>query len=215
LKVLVAAVLAVAVAVPVALGANGDPQRKPTKAGQARAKLASVTSADVGPGWTGTTTSKSNSSNPRCANYHPDQSALTEIGHFDSPEFSRPDHSLVESTTGVFKSVAQAKTAFTRVATDQIAPCFAQLLAKQVGSQGKLTVTGYGPLRFPSIGDASRAYGIRANFTAGATRLVFAIDFVLFNRGSTDVALVFLALGKPLPAAFEQHVASLVAARAK
>jgi hypothetical protein len=207
--------LAAAVLVPVALAANGQPQKKITKAGQARARVASVHMADVGAGWTSKPATKQNQADPRCANYRPDQSDLTEIGHYDSPDFSRPDGTFVSSTTGVFKSVAQAKTAFKRVAQPTFGSCFGQLLTKQLGTQGKLTISAAGPIPFPRTGEITSAWGIRALYSLGNQKAPFAVDLVLVNKGATDIGLIFFGVGKPLPAAFEQQVAAKVAARAK
>ena len=41
------------------------------------------------------------------------------------------------------------------------------------------------------------------------------IDIVVFNRGRIDVAIIFVAISQPLPAALEQSVVAKVAARAR
>jgi hypothetical protein len=206
--------LVAAVLVPVALAANGEPQKKITKAGQARARAASVKMADIGTGWKAEPAQKS-SADPRCANYRPDQSDLTEIGDFDSPDYSRPDGTFVSSTTGVFTSAGQAKTAFKRVALPTFPKCLGELLGKQLSKQGKLTIAATGNLPFPRTGDLTTAWGIRALYTQGTQKVPFAIDLVLVNKGATDMGFIFFGVGKALPAAFEQHVAAAVTARAK
>jgi hypothetical protein len=211
-RVLVALAVA-AVVVPAALAANGEPQKKLTKEGQARARAAALTAADVGRGWKASRT-PSNDAHPRCSYYNPDQSDLVEIGDYDSPDFNRADGSFVSSSTGVFKSVGMARTAYARVAVPQIARCFGELFQKAVAKPNVATILATGPLDFPKYGDRSAAYRIRARLKAPSGTVPFTVDLVVLNRGQVDIAIIFLGISRPLPAAFERSLAGRVAARA-
>lgn len=209
-RIALAAALAAAVAVPAALAADGEPQHKFTKADQARAKATSLRLSDFAQGWRSVPNKDSKGPAPRCKAYSPNQSDLIETGKYDSPDFTRSDGSIVSVTTGVFKTTAMAKTAFNRVATPHLPKCFGELLSKQ----SPTTVLSAGPLPFPSAGDASRAYRLVVTIKTPARPVKAIIDFVVFVKGRTDVAMVFFGLVNALPATLEQQAAGLVLRRA-
>jgi hypothetical protein len=150
-----------ALVVPVALAAQGEPQKKLTRAGQARARAAALTAADVGPGWKASRT-PSNDSRPRCSYYNPDQSDLIEIGDYESPDFNRADGSFVSSSTGVFKSARMARTAYARVAVPPIARCFGELFQKRSRSRTSPPSSPPGRSRYRSTGTARPRSGSSA-----------------------------------------------------
>ncbi|HZQ65054.1 MAG TPA: hypothetical protein VFA66_07505 [Gaiellaceae bacterium] len=202
-----------AVLVPAALAANGDPQKKLTKADQARARAASLRLGDFPAGWRAER-SPSSSSEPRCSNYNPDQSDLVETGDYDSPDFTRADGSFVSSSTGVFRTARMARTAYARVVRPELPDCFAELFRKGTGNPKAVKILGSGTLAFPAYGDRSNAYRLRATYTAQGQTVGLTIDIVVFNQGRVDVATIFLGLGRPLPTAFERSLIDRLAARA-
>jgi hypothetical protein len=208
-------VVLAAVLVPVALAASGDPQKKLTKADQARARAVSPKLSDFGAGWKQGPPSKKDESNPRCSTYNPDQSDLIETGTYDSPDFSRPDGTSASSSSGVFRTAAMAKKGYARVVVPQLPKCFAELFKKGITKPNSATVFFSGPLDFPSYGDRSNAYRIRASVKTPTVTVSATIDIVVFNRGRIDVAIIFIAISQPLPAALEQAVVAKLAARAQ
>jgi hypothetical protein len=198
----------------VALAAPGDPQRKPTKADTARARAVSLRLADLGAGWKSEPSSKKDESSPRCSTYNPDQSDLVETGKYDSPDFSRADGTFVSSSTGVFRTAAMARTGYARVAVPQLPHCFAEIFKKGIKAPSSATIFSAGPLAFSHFGDRSNAYRVRSSVKTPSGRVSATIDLVLFNRGRTDVALIFLGIGQPLPVSFEQSLVAKVAAKA-
>jgi hypothetical protein len=199
--------------VPVALAAAGDPQKKFTKAGQAKARSVSLKLTDFGAGWKQGPPAKKDESNPRCSTYNPDQSDLIEIGSYDSPDFSRPDGTTVSSSSGVFKTVAMAKKAYSRVVVPQLPNCFAELFKKGITAPNSATVYSSGPLAFPSYGSRSNAYRIKVAVKTPSGTVPATIDLVVFNKSAIDVAIIIVAIFKPLPSAFEQSLVAHVAAR--
>jgi hypothetical protein len=202
-----------AVLVPAALAANGEPQKKLTKADQARARAASLRLADLGRGWTATR-SPSDNSNPRCSTYNPDNSDLVETGDYDSPDFHLANGSTISVSTGVFRSAKMAKTAYNRVAAPGLPGCFAELFRKGTGRPNAVKIAFSGPIALPAYGDRSNAYSVRGTLTVQQT-VAFTIDLVVFNKGRFDVALLFLGIGKALPQSLERSLTARVAARAK
>ena len=209
LVVAIAAVLA-----ETALAAQGDPQKKFTKAGQARARAVSLKLVDVGTGWTSKPSTNNQESSPRCSTYNPDQSDLIEIGDYDSPDFSRPDGTFVSSTTGVFKTAAMARTGYARVAVPALPHCFAEIFKKGITKPSSATILSAGPLSFPKYGDRSNAYRLTSLVQTPSARVRATIDLVVFNRGQIDVAIIFLGINQALPASLEQALVAKVAARA-
>ena len=210
----VVAVLALVLCVPVALADKGDPQKKLTKAGQAHAIHAALHRSDFPAGWVQKPKQKNNNeSDPRCSYYDPDQSDLVEIGDYDSPDFEVQDGSSFSSSTGVFQTVAMAKTAYARVARPLLPKCLAEIFKKGAGAS-KTTVRSAAPLEFPSYGDRSNAYRITVSVKTPSARIPVVLDVFLLNKGATDIAVLALGIGHALPIAFEQSLVSKLAARA-
>jgi hypothetical protein len=212
-RLLCAAAVAAAVAVPVALASNGEPQKKLTKADQAKARAIALHRSDFAAGWVAKPNTNTSQDSPRCSNYNPDQSDLIETGDVDSPDFRRAEGSFVSSSVGIFKTVKMAQKGYARVARPQLPKCFAELFTKGV-APAKVQILQVGPIAFRQLGDRSNAYRLRANVTVQGTTVPTTIDIVLFNRGRVDVAMIFAGIIQPLPFAFEQSLAAHVAARA-
>jgi hypothetical protein len=210
---LLVAALVAAVAVPVALAADGQPQKRLTKTDQAKARSIALHQADLPAGWVGKPNTNTSQDNPRCSNYNPDQSDLIETGDVDSPDFTRADGSFVSSSVGIFKTRKMAQTGYARVAVPQLASCFGELF-KKGAAPAKVQLLRVGALAFRRLGDRSNAYRLTANVTVQGTTLQVAIDIVTFNRGRVDAAMIFLGIRGPLSLAFEQALAAKVAARA-
>jgi hypothetical protein len=212
-RLLCAAVVAAAFAVPVALASGGEPQKRLTKADQAKARAISLRQSDFPSGWVGKPNTTTSQDTPRCSTYNPDQSDLIETGDVDSPDFTRADSSFVSSSVGIFKTAKMAKAGYARVAKPQLASCFGELF-KKGAAPAKVQLLHVGPLAFRRLGDRSNAYRLTANVTLQGTTIPVASDIVTFNRGRVDVAMIFLGIRGPLPAAFEQSLAGRMAARA-
>ena len=208
--------VALGLCVPVALAAKGDPQKKLTKSGQADAIAASLHRGDFPPtGWTQQPKqpNQTSESNPRCSYYNPDQSDLVEIGNYDSPDFDRADGSSISSSTGVFRTGAMARTAYSRVAKPALVKCLAELFKKGAGAT-KTTIFSARPLQFESFGDRSVAYRIVASVKAPSARIRAYLDVVLVNKGATDLAFLGLGIQNPLSTVLEQSLVGKVTARA-
>ncbi len=203
------------VLVPAAGAAPGEPQHAFTKTDQALARAASLRLSDFAPGWTASKSAGTTSdSQPRCSNYHPDQSDLIETGKYDSPDFTRSaDHSFVSVSTGVFKTAAMAKRGYARVAVRQLPACFGELFAKGITKPSSAKVVSTRPIAFPKVGDRSNAYRLVASVKTPSVTLPVAADIVLFNTGRTDVAMIFLGIARPLPASLEQTAVARVLSR--
>jgi hypothetical protein len=207
------AALAAAVVVPVALGSDGEPQKRLTKADQAKARAIALRRSDFPARWVAKPNTNASQDNPRCSNYNPDQSDLIETGDVDSPDFTRADGSFVSSSVGVFKTAAMAKTSYARVARPQLASCIGELFTKGA-APATVELLHVGAMPFRRLGDRSNAYRLTANVILQGMTIPVAIDIAAFNRGRVDVAMIFLGIRHPLPTSLEQSLAAKVAARA-
>lgn len=202
--------------VPAAWAAGGQPQHAFTKAGQAQARATSLKLSDFAAGWTASAAhGGATGAEPRCSTYNPDQSDLVEIGKYDSPDFTRTsDHSFVSVSTGVFKTAAMAKRGYARVAVRQLPGCFGELFVKGIAKPSSAKVVSAAPVAFPKVGDRSNAFRLVASVKTPNVSLPVMADIVLFNKGRTDVAMIFLGIGRPLPASLEQAAVARVLSRA-
>jgi len=203
------------IVVSVAAAAPGDPKKVIVPAIQAKAKAINVQRSDLpGKGWkAGPQSSKS--STPRCSTYNPNQSDLTENADVDSPEFSLPSSSSVSSSTGIFKTAAQGRTAYSRVVIPKLPGCLAEIFQKGAGGPSKVTILSAGPMAsFPKLADRSNAFRIAASFKASATQKIpVFIDLVVLNRGKVDTVIFFLGIGGSFSSSFERALATRVAGR--
>ncbi len=213
MKLLAVAAVSLTV-VAVAAAAPGDPKKVIVPAIQAKAKAINVHVADLGPGsWTAKP-SNSKSSAPRCSYYNPNQSDLTENGDADSPNFTLPTESYVASSTGIFKTAAQGRTAYGRVVQPALPKCIAELFKGGFPNPASVKIVSSAAIGFPKLGERTNAFRVVADYKASATVTVrIYLDIVTMNRAKVDVVLFYVGIGQAFSGPFEQGVARKVAAR--
>ena len=89
----------------------------------------------------------------------------------------------------------------------------AELFAKGT-KPNPTTIFSAGALQFPTYGDRSSAYRITGSVKTPSVRVRFALDVVVFNRGAVDAAVLMLGIGQPLGSGLEQSLVAKLAARA-
>jgi hypothetical protein len=187
-----------------------------TKAGQAAARSAVLTRADLGTsqGWTGGAKKPSLSSEPPCANFNPKQSDLVLIGAAET----------VWKNSGLqFDSEAQVLKTPTMVGLDwqrtvlapQVEPCLRGALSKQVGNNAHLV--SFGRLAFPKVATYTRAYRALVDVNSGSGKVRVLFDVVLAGRGRTEVTLTTSApyAAEAVVSPAEVRLARLLASRAR
>ena len=80
-------------------------------------------------------------------------------------------------------------------------------------SRARRRSSPHGPIAFPKAGDRSNAYRLVASVKTPTVTLPVTADIVLFNKGRTDVAMIFLGIARPLPASLEQTAVARVLSR--
>jgi hypothetical protein len=213
--VLIAPVIS-ALAMSGAAGAHGADKEKIqlTTAGQAAARAALLTRADLGStsGWTGGPKKPDLSSTPPCANFDPKQSDLTLNGAAEA---------VYKHAAGIqFRSNVQVLETAHMVALDwqrsvlapQLLTCMRSGLAKSVGSRAR--VVSVERIAIPKLATYAAAFRAVIDLTA-AHHIRVMVDVVLVGRGRTEVTLTttapFASVGTIGPA--EIRLARLLAAR--
>ena len=123
-------VLALLVASSAIAATSGQPKKDIIPAVQAKAKAINVKLSDLpkGVGFTAKP-STPDTGTPTCSFYNPDQSDLTENGDAKSPNFTLASGSFVSSSTSIFKTASQGRTAYARVVQPKLPNCLADRVA--------------------------------------------------------------------------------------
>lgn len=185
-----------------------------TPAGQAAARAAVLTRADIGTasGWTGGARKPDLSATLQCPSFRPKQSDLVLIGA-DASTWKHAGLEL-DSEAQVLRTPEMMRLDWQRsVLVPEVVPCLRSVFSKQAGAGGRLV--SLGRIAFPRIGEYTRAYrGLLDVQASGATVRVM-IDIVLVGRGSTEITLTSFApfAAEPSVAAAEVRLARALAAR--
>ena len=200
-----------------ALASNpNEPKKVIIPAVQAKAKSINVKLSDLptSVSWKAKPASP-DSGTPVCSYYNPNQSDLTENGDANSPQFTLPSASYISSSTSIFKTAAQGRTAYVRVVQPKLPKCLAELFKKGAGKAAQVTIVSAAERSFPKLADKSNVYRLVADFKVGKQKIRTIADFVVFNHGKVDTVIFFVGIGGAFNDAFEKSVAGKIAARAK
>jgi hypothetical protein len=204
------------VAVGVAAAANPHAPRKViVPAVQAKAKAINVKLSDLPAAAWKVNPPQQDSGTPRCSYYNPDQSDLTENGDANSSQFTLASSSFVSSSTSIFKTAAQGRTAYARVVQPKLPLCLAEVFRKGSGQPRSVTIVSAKARAFPKLAERSNAYRITADFKSGSTAIRVFLDVVVMNRAKVDAVVFFAGIGQAFKDSFERSVTANVAARTK
>jgi hypothetical protein len=209
--VLAAALLA-GLALPAAAPA-AKPKPGHTKAGQAAARAALLTTKDVAAGWTATAAPKQVPS-LGCSAAAPSVAGIRELGSAASASLrATANGPFVSQTAYVFATPVQAATVFRRVTGKVAERCLAESVKAGSTTDVQLAVAKTESLRGPAL--AGRTALVRATGTASSIgqRLATYVDLVLVARGRAVTALTFVSFEEPAAASLELRLGRIVAAR--
>jgi hypothetical protein len=209
-------VLAVFLALALAVAAAADKEQiHYTAAGQAAARAAVLTKADLGASsaWTGGHKKPDLSSGPLCAGFDPKQSDLILNGA-SRTEYTVPGIDI-QSEAQVLQTPRMVRLDWQRTVTSpKVLPCLREVAAKSAGASAKLV--SIGRVSFPHLATYTAAFRIVLEATSGTRTVRIFLDTVLVGRGRTEITLSITA---PLAAAAglragEVRLAKLLVARA-
>jgi hypothetical protein len=179
-----------------------DPKRALRAHDQALARRSVLGAPDFPPDWPTVANDFD-----ECFDFAPDLRSLTVTGVATSRLFVDPGGAAAaESTATVFRSTADASKAFTREAVLGAMKC-----VTESSSGPGSTVTALGSLRFPRVGDSTRAFRAVATDTDGNR---FYADLVTVRVGRTVITLQTYATN-PTFVGLERSLAGKLAARAR
>jgi hypothetical protein len=187
--------VAAGVAASVAVASIADKEQiHLTNAGQAAARAAVLTKADLGtaPGWTGGAKKPDLSSTPPCPGFRPKQSDLVVNGAAETA-FKQPAIQF-DSEAQVLQTAHMVKLDWQRtVIAPQILPCLRIAVAKSAGTSAH--VTSIRRTAFPRVATFTSAIRILLDVkTSGSTTPVTVfVDVVLVGRGRTEITLTTTA----------------------
>lgn len=196
-----AAVLLVALALPALAWAGvRDPQERFTAADQAKAKAMLLTRGDLLSGWKKAPPSPDDE-DVTCAAFDPDLSDLVLTAD-QEVEFEHAQASAsVYSYASLFKTPAQASTAWSRVMKPALTRCLSQVIRDAVGPKVKVTFSKLARVPFPKL--APRVYALEVNCTISSAEtgksMAISMDVVQLGRGRAEVSLMTIAVGKGIP----------------
>jgi hypothetical protein len=180
---------ATAAALAIAAVALADKEKVAyTSAGQAAARAAVITKADLGTptGWTGGFVKPDVNSGTGCPNFNPKQSDLTLIGAAETDW----KHSGLEfdSEAQVLKTPAMVRLDWQRtVLSKQVLPCLRSRLTKALKGKGQLVSVRVVP--FPKTGDYTRLIRTLVDYTTNSGTARIMVDELLVGKGATEISV--------------------------
>lgn len=217
-RILLLAVLAMAVAAGSALAATGDrEQHKLNAADQAAAKSAVLVRSDLGTtGWTGGAKKPNLSPPVPCANWNPKQSDLVLTGVAETDW----KHAGVELDTEaqVLQTAAMVKLDWQRTVTDPHAiPCLESQLKKSLTGTPNVKFVSFKRISFPRIGTFSRAYLTTIDVTSNGASVPVVLENVVIGTKRTEITMTSTTPKtlQPALAAEDIRLARMLVARAK
>jgi hypothetical protein len=211
--------VAAGVAASVAVASIADKEQiHLTNAGQAAARAAVLTKADLGtaPGWTGGAKKPDLSSTPPCPGFRPKQSDLVVNGAAETV-FKQPAIQF-DSEAQVLQTAHMVKLDWQRtVIAPQILPCLRIAMAKSAGTSAH--VTSIRRTAFPRVATFTSAIRILLDVkpSGSTTPVTVFVDVVLVGRGRTEITLTTTAplLASTAVRAAEIRLARILAARVR
>jgi hypothetical protein len=193
-----AAILALAAALACAAGAAAATADKEkiqlTAAGQAAARAAVLTRADLGAttGWTGGAQKPDlTAAKPTCKGFDPKQSDLTLNGAAEAM-FKHSAGIQLVSDAQVLATPRMVALDWQRtVLAPQVVPCMREELGKLAGGSGH--IVSLSRISFPKLATYSTAFRALFDVTSGTRTIRVMADVVLVGRGRTELTLTTTA----------------------
>lgn len=208
-----------AIVAAAASAAAGDPRREFTKGDQALARSIVLQKAELpGSGWTARR-GNTNGPNPHCAGYGFDLSDLVETGEYEI-DYQHGTLSGITSDAAIFKTVAQARQAYVRVAKPGLGHCLAATATRQASranAQVHIRIRSVRPLHETAAGPVGQATSARISLTVdGNGRSVpLYLDYTILQRGRTVALTSFTQALRPIPVSLEQRLLAKIRSRSR
>lgn len=189
-----------------ALAGRGDPQKRLTRADQARAKAMLVKGSDLGSGFRALP-ALGGPGDVYCKAL--DESDLTLSGEATSPTF-QGGVATVSSLSRVYRSLRDSSTSWRRGTSAAGEKCVRLRFGTELTAQGGV-LESFGRIAFPGVAERVSAYRL----VVSAQGLRLFLDVVGLKQGRAQVALLFGSGLAPMERDVEVRLARTVARRMK
>ncbi|HKY25065.1 MAG TPA: hypothetical protein VJM07_07910 [Gaiella sp.] len=209
-------VLIALVAVPASFGADGEPKKALTTAGNAAARSVVLKRADLSPAFT--MLKRADDDLPagvRCGAL--DESDLTINGEAQSPDFQLTQQGVyvtVGSTVNVYRTLREAGASWRRGTSAQTTTCFADIVRLSAPRGQRVKIVSAKRLTVPKVAPMTAAFRVVATLTlTGNQRVTAYVDAIILQHGRVQSGVVFTSLGRPVGQPEQLGLAALVAGR--
>jgi hypothetical protein len=186
----------------------GTPAAHHTVAATKAAQSSLLRLADLGKGWTAAGATSQRGVRFSCPGHSPNAKGIVETGAATSPAFSPGSPSqIVQQNTSVYASTAEANAWWNRAVTPSLVTCVAETFSALAAKGVKVKLLSTGKLAISTV--LPHTAGYRVLVTANAKKLYF--DVIVLGSGETITAVSISSFLQPVPAAYEQALAKLVA----
>lgn len=208
---LVTCAVALALVLPAAATAAGDPKaprQQHTAADTKRANALALRRSDLAAGWKVDPPAKPN---PPCT-AGPDESMLVQTAKVD-PSFTWTDGvTNIGSEVDIFRTAAEARRDWRATTLSLLGTCLLQSARAGVGKGMRVSILSAQTLAAPKGTERSLHYRLVISLRSTQTTSLF-IDVVALGRGRVTVVLHTLTVRTPLPAAAVKALTGVLASR--
>ena len=184
-----------------------------TTAGNASAKSALLTQADLGKGWSGKASPQSGV-NFGCSGFEPSGAGVVEVGGATGPSFSYGTTGtgpFILQKSSVYQTTGQAELYWKRSVKPGLVKCVVGVL-KAVEARGvKVTILQQGGLKFQSSLPRHAGYRVAATLQGKTNKYKNYVDVLVFGEGRTITTVLITSYLVAPPANFEAIIAHDIA----
>ena len=192
-----------------ALAAHQDPQKRLTKADNARARAMLVKRSDLPAGFQPQLSSGADPHADCAASVS--EADLTLTGNAEGPQLAL-GVLFVSSAAQVYESVADASASWRRTTSAPGTRCATELLRREFAKQG-VDLVSLGKVAFPRVSERSVAYRVTLSATTAQGKVPVYVDLVAMMRSRAHATVIVGSALVPPPKAEELRLARLVAGR--
>jgi hypothetical protein len=197
----------------------GDPKKRHNAADQAWAERMRIQRDDLGAGdWRLEPSDPDSDRGAPKVCKDPNMSDLVETGSAEAPNFSR-NNSFVLSSSVVFQTAAQLRTAYGRLARAPLNECLTWAFKQGATSSGaRVRVSSFRSIRVSHLAPLGKAARVDLVVSGPAASIRGHISYYLLARGRASVLLMIASFGRPatpISASLERQLTTVIGQRLK
>jgi hypothetical protein len=195
----------------------GDPKKRHNAADQAWAERMRIQRDDLGAGdWRVEPPDPDSDRGAPKVCKDPNMSDLVETGSAEEPNFSR-NNSFVSSSSVVFQTSAQLRTAYGRLARAPLNECLTWAFKQGATASGaRVRVSSFRSIRVSHLSPLGKAARVDLVVSGSAASIRGHISYYLLARGRASVLLMIASFGRPatpISASLERRLTTVIGQR--